>query len=53
MANVQVKAPDLERQARYLLSIACLVKNAERHDELQLQAERLLSEAQTIREKRP
>jgi hypothetical protein len=39
---IQAKAPDLEKQARFLLSIACLVKDAAKHDELQQKANALL-----------
>lgn len=42
MKAAQVKAPDLEKQARYLLSIACLVKDAAKHDELQQKANALI-----------
>jgi hypothetical protein len=36
--------PDqLRKQARYLLSIACLVKDAAKHDELQRKAQELLA----------
>jgi hypothetical protein len=38
--------PDqLSKQARYLQSIACLVKDATKHDELQQKAEALLAKA--------
>jgi hypothetical protein len=46
---IQVKAPDLEKQARYLMSIACLVKDAAKHDELQQKARALLAEAENLR----
>jgi hypothetical protein len=36
---------DLVRQARYLQSIACLVKYAEKHDELQANAQALMDAA--------
>jgi hypothetical protein len=36
---------ELNRRARYLQSIACLVKDAARHDELQQKAQELLAEA--------
>lgn len=39
------QASDLSRQARYLLSIACLVKDAAKHDELQQKAQELLAKA--------
>jgi len=39
--HAQVKAPDLEKQARYLMSVACLVKDAEIHDRLQQEVKRL------------
>ena len=39
----------LEKQARYLLSIACLVKDAAKHDELQQKAQELLVRADTTR----
>ena len=38
-------ATDLQRQARYLQSIACLVKDAEKHDELRQKAQELLAKA--------
>jgi hypothetical protein len=34
-----------QRRARYLLSIACLVKDAAKHDELQQKAQCLLAQA--------
>jgi len=46
---VQAKAPDLEKRARYLQSIACFVKNAEKHDELQRKAQELLTKANGLR----
>ncbi len=36
---------ELRKQARYLLSIACLVKDAAKHDEMQQKAQELLAEA--------
>jgi hypothetical protein len=36
----------IEKQARYLLSIACLVKDATKHDELQQKAQNLLVQAE-------
>jgi len=42
-------AISLEKQARYLQSIACLVKDAEKHDEIQLKAQALLAEAAKLR----
>jgi hypothetical protein len=43
---VPKRNPDeLRKQARYLLSIACLVKDAAKHDELQQKAQELLAEA--------
>jgi hypothetical protein len=41
----------MERQARYLFSVACLVKDAAKHDELQRRAQELLAEAKVIHEK--
>jgi hypothetical protein len=41
---VQVNAPDLEKQARCLMSVACLVNNAAKHDELQKKAQELLAQ---------
>jgi hypothetical protein len=37
----------LEKRARYLLSIACLVKDVARHDELQQKAQELFARART------
>jgi hypothetical protein len=37
--------PTLERRARYLQSIACLVRDAAKHDELQQKAQELLVKA--------
>jgi hypothetical protein len=42
-------ASDLRRKARYMLSIACLVKDATKHDELQQKAQKLLAEAEKLR----
>jgi hypothetical protein len=39
----------LRKQARYLLSIACLVKDAAKHDELQQNAQELLAKAKEVR----
>ena len=36
---------DLARQARYLQSIACLVKDVAKHDELQQQSQELTRKA--------
>ena len=47
--HAQVKAPDLEKQARYLMSVACLVKDAVKHDELQRQAQELLRKGAMLR----
>jgi hypothetical protein len=44
------KAGDLERRARYLLSISCLVKDAAKHDELQQKAQGLLIQAARLKE---
>jgi hypothetical protein len=41
-------ANDLQRQVRYLRSIACLVKDAEKHDELQQEAQGLLEKAAIV-----
>jgi hypothetical protein len=41
-------ANDLQRQARYLQSIACLVKDAEKHDELQQKAQELMDRAARV-----
>jgi hypothetical protein len=46
MANLQVSGGELEKKACYLLSIACLVKDAEKHDELLQKASALLAQAQ-------
>jgi len=43
--SVPVRALELEKQARYLQSIACLVKDAEKYDELQQKAGELLGKA--------
>jgi hypothetical protein len=40
---------DLLRRARYLQSIACLVKDAAKYDELQQQAQELLRKVETPR----
>jgi hypothetical protein len=45
---IQVKAPDLEKRARYLQSIACLVKDAEKHDEIQQEVQNLLAKAKHL-----
>lgn len=42
---------ELRKQARYMLNIACLVKDAAKHDELQQKAQYLLAKAQTNWEK--
>ena len=39
---------DLQKRARYLQSIACLVKDVAKHDELQQQAQELLRKAKAI-----
>jgi hypothetical protein len=39
----------LEKRARYLQSIACLVKDAEKHGELQRKARELLAKADGLR----
>jgi hypothetical protein len=39
---------ELRKQARYLLSIACLVKDAAKRDELQQKAGELLVKAQSL-----
>jgi hypothetical protein len=44
---------ELRKKARYLLSIAALVKDAAKHDELQQKAQELLAEAKIIHEKLP
>ena len=36
---------ELRKQARYMLSVACLVRDGAKHDELQQKAEKLLAEA--------
>jgi hypothetical protein len=41
---------ELRKRARYLLSIACLVKDAAKHDELQQKADYLLAEAAALRD---
>jgi hypothetical protein len=41
-------ASDLEKRARYLQSIACLVKDAAKHDELQQRARELLVKAEKM-----
>ena len=41
------EGPSLERQARYLQSIACLVKDAAKHDELLQEAEKLFLAAES------
>jgi hypothetical protein len=43
-----MKYLELERQARYLLSIACLVKDAAKQDELQQKAQALLAKGRII-----
>jgi hypothetical protein len=43
-------ANDPYRRARYLLSIACLVKDAAKHDELQQKAKCLLAQAHVNKE---
>jgi hypothetical protein len=43
--TIQAKPPDLKKQARYLMSIACLVKDAAKHDGLIAKAEALLVQA--------
>lgn len=40
---------ELEKRARYLQSVACLVKDAEKHDELQQQARELLLKSETLK----
>jgi hypothetical protein len=40
----------LENQARYLLSIAALVKDAEKHDELQRKAQDLFEKARQVKD---
>jgi hypothetical protein len=40
---------DLERRARYLQSIACLVKDAAKHDQLQQEAQELMAKATKVR----
>lgn len=47
--HAQLKAPDLEKQARYLMSVACLVKVAAKHNELQQKAQELLEQAKRIK----
>ena len=37
---------ELRKQARYMLSIACLVKDAAKHDELQQKSQDLLGRAE-------
>ncbi len=41
--------PTLERKARYLQSIACLVKDAAKHDELMAKAQALIDKAVRVR----
>lgn len=38
----------LKKHASYLQSIACLVRDAEKHDELQVKARELLAECQKM-----
>jgi hypothetical protein len=38
----------LEKQARYLLSIACLVRDAAKHDELQQKAQEILLQYEKV-----
>ena len=45
----ELSAQVLEKHARYLLSIACLVKDAAKHDELQQRAQELLGMAEGAR----
>jgi hypothetical protein len=40
---------ELRKQARYLLSISCLVKDVAKHDELQQQAKELIENANRFR----
>ena len=48
-ANGSSSCPvDLQKRARYLQSIACLVKDVAKHDELQQQAQELLRKAKAI-----
>jgi hypothetical protein len=44
--SAEAKAVELQRQARYLLSIACLVNDAAKHDELRQKAQELLAKVQ-------
>ena len=39
---------EMRKRARDLLSIACLVKDAAKHDELQQQARELLGKAESL-----
>ena len=39
---------ELRKQARYLMSIACLVKDAAKHDELQQKAKDLIEKARQV-----
>ena len=39
---------ELRKQVRYLLSVACLVKDAAKHDELQQKAQSLLAKAESL-----
>lgn len=48
--NCSARANDLQRQARCLLSIACLVGDAAKHDQLQQKAQELLTKAERARE---
>jgi hypothetical protein len=45
MIATEDNASQLEKQAGYLLSIACLVKDAAKHEELQQKAQELLARA--------
>jgi hypothetical protein len=53
MMILRVNAHELEKQARYLRSVACLVKDAEKHDEIQREAQSLFAKAQKQRTETP
>jgi hypothetical protein len=53
MVALKGNPDELRKQARCLLSVACLVKDAAKHDELRQKAEELLASADRLREPMP
>jgi hypothetical protein len=45
---MKVTPEQMKKQARYLMSVACLVKDAAKHDELPQKAQGLLAEAERL-----